>query len=265
MFRGALFVAKPGKMEYNTDSDRVIGEVEAMGATVINVVLILLGSIVGLLFRGKIPEKLIRAITCALGLCVLLIGIDAALETNDTLCVIVCMVVGTLLGEWIDIEGKMDKIGEALKAKVAMKGENARFSEGFVSASVLYCVGAMAINGSLAAGLRGDWSILVSKGVIDGVTSITFAATMGMGVLFSVIPLFLYQGGLTLLASVIGPYLSGELVAEMSAVGGVIIIGIAVNMLALGKERVRVGNMLPAIFLPAGYLFLAHWLGGLVG
>lgn len=235
-----------------------------MGATVINVVLILLGSVIGLAFRGKIPEGLTRAITCALGLCVLLIGVDAALETNDTLCVIVCMVLGTLLGEWIDIEGKMDKVGSALKAKVAVKGDNSRFSEGFVNAAVLYCVGAMAINGSLAAGLKGDWSILVSKGVIDGVTSITFAATMGIGVMFSVIPLFLYQGGLTLLASVIGPYLSDALVAEMSAVGGVIIIGIAVNMLGLGKEKIKVGNMLPAIFLPAAYLPLTHWLGGLV-
>lgn len=236
-----------------------------MGATFINVALILLGSVIGLLFRGKIPEKLTRAITCALGLCVLLIGVDAALSTNNTLCVIVCMVIGTLLGEWIDIEGKMDRVGEALKAKVATKGENTRFSEGFVNAAVLYCVGAMAINGSLAAGLKGDWSIIVSKGVIDGVTSITFAATMGIGVMFSVIPLLIYQGGLTLLASVIGPYLSPELVAEMSAVGGVIIIGISVNMLALGKEKIRVGNMLPAIFLPAVYLPLAHWLGGVFG
>lgn len=236
-----------------------------MGATVINVVLILLGGAIGLVFRGKISERLTRAITCALGLCVLLIGVDAALETRNTLCVIVCMVIGTLLGEWIDIEEKMDKVGNALKEKVASQGENARFSEGFVSAAVLYCVGAMAINGSLAAGLKGDWSIIVSKGVIDGVTSITFAAAMGVGVLFSVIPLFIYQGGLTLLASVIGPYLSDALVAEMSAVGGVIIIGIAINMLALGKERVRVGNMLPAIFLPAVYLPLAQWLSGLIG
>ncbi len=236
-----------------------------MGATVINVALILLGSVIGLAFRGKIPERLTRAITCALGLCVLLIGISAAMETNDTLCVIVCMVLGTLLGEWIDIEGKMDKVGNALKTKVAAKGDNARFSEGFVNAAVLYCVGAMAINGSLAAGLKGDWSILVSKGVIDGVTSITFAAAMGVGVMFSVLPLFVYQGGLTLLASVIGPYLSDALVAEMSAVGGVIIIGISVNMLALGREKIRVGNMLPAIFLPAAYLPLTAWLNRLAG
>ena len=235
-----------------------------MPATFINAALVLLGSAIGLLFRGKIPQRFTRAVTVALGLCVLAIGITSALGTQDTLCVIVCMVVGTLLGELIDIEKHMDGAGEFLKRKLAFKGQgNARFSEGFVSASVLYCVGAMAINGSLAAGLNGDWSIIVSKGVIDGVTSISFAAAMGVGVAFSVIPLIIYQGGLTLLAEAIGPYLSAELVTEMSAVGGLLIIGIAVNMLDLGREKVRVGNMLPAIFLPAAYLPLSQWLGGL--
>lgn len=235
-----------------------------MPATLINAALVLLGSTVGLVFRGKIPQRFTQLITLALGLCVLVIGIDAALDTADTLCVIVCMVVGTILGELIDVERHMDSIGERLKAKLAAKGEgNSRFSEGFVSASVLFCVGAMAINGSLAAGLNGDWSIIVSKGVIDGVTSISFAAAMGVGVAFSVIPLVLYQGGLTLLASVVGPYLSPELVAEMSAVGGLLIIGIAVNMLGLGREKIRVGNMLPAVFLPAAYLPLRELLSGL--
>ena len=235
-----------------------------MPATFINAGLVLLGSAIGLLFRGKIPQRFTRAVTVALGLCVLAIGITSALGTQDTLCVSVCMVVGTLLGELIDIEKHMDGVGEFLKRKLAFRGQgNARFSEGFVSASVLYCVGAMAINGSLAAGLNGDWSIIVSKGVIDGVTSISFAAAMGVGVAFSIVPLIIYQGGLTLLAEAIGPYLSAELVTEMSAVGGLLIIGIAVNMLDLGKDKIRVGNMLPAIFLPAAYLPLSQWLGGL--
>lgn len=235
-----------------------------MPATFINAALVLLGSVLGLLFRGKIPQRFTKLLTFGLGLCVLVIGVDAALETSDTLCVIVCMVVGSLLGEWIDIEKRMDGVGEFLRQRMAGKGsDNSRFSEGFVSASVLFCVGAMAINGALAAGLKGDWSIIVSKGVIDGVTSVSFAAAMGIGVAFSVIPLVIYQGGLTLLASAIGPYLSQELIAEMSAVGGVIIIGIAVNMLGLGKEKIKVGNMLPAIFLPAAYLPLTHWLSGL--
>lgn len=232
-----------------------------MPATFINAALVLLGSVIGLLFRGKIPERFTRIITTALGLCVLVIGIDAALDTADTLCVIVCMVVGAVLGELIDIERHMDRFGDFLKRKLAFQGQgNARFSEGFVSASVLFCVGAMAINGSLAAGLRGDWSIIVSKGVIDGVTSISFAAAMGIGVAFSIVPLVLYQGGLTLLAGAIGPYLSPELVCEMSAVGGLLIIGIAVNMLSLGREKIRVGNMLPAIFLPAAYLPISQAL-----
>lgn len=235
-----------------------------MGATVVNVVLVLLGSVIGLAFRGKIPQRFTDIITSGLGLCVLVIGVDAALDTANTLCVIVCMVLGTLLGEWLGIEKGMDRVGELLRSRFSGQGENSRFSEGFVSASVLFCVGAMAINGSLAAGLRGDWSILVSKGVIDGVTSVSFAAAMGVGVAFSAVPLLVYQGGLTLLASAVGPYLSEELVTEMSAVGGVIIIGIAVNMLGLGREKIRVGNMLPAIFLPAAYLPLSHWLGSLV-
>ena len=189
---------------------------------------------------------------------------DAALDTTDTLCVIVCMVVGTVLGELIDIERRMDSVGDFLKAHLRSQGAgNSRFTEGFVSASVLFCVGAMAINGSLAAGLNGDWSIIVSKGVIDGVTSISFAAAMGVGVAFSILPLVVYQGGLTLLAAWIGPYLSEELVTQMGAVGGCIIIGIAVNMLGLGREKIRVGNMLPAIFLPAAYLPLSHALAGL--
>lgn len=236
-----------------------------MPATFINAALVLLGSLLGLLFRGKIPQRFTQLLTFGLGLCVLVIGVDAALETSDTLCVIVCMVIGALLGEWLDIEKRMDSVGEFLRRRMAGQGSNSRFSEGFVSASVLFCVGAMAINGSLAAGLKGDWSIIVSKGVIDGVTSVSFATAMGVGVAFSVIPLLIYQGGLTLLASAIGPYLSAELIAEMTAVGGVIIIGIAVNMLGLGKEKIKVGNLLPAIFLPAAYLPLAHWLGGLFG
>ncbi len=235
-----------------------------MPATFINAFLVLLGSAVGLLFRGKIPQRFTQLITYGLGLCVLIIGVDAALEGSDTLCVIVCMVVGTILGEALDIERRMDAAGDFLKAHLAGRGEgNSRFTEGFVNASVLFCVGAMAINGSLEAGLNHDWSILVSKGVIDGVTSISFAATMGVGVAFSVLPLVVYQGGLTLLASAVGPYLSPELVTEMSAVGGCVIVGIAVNMLGVGKERIRVGNMLPAIFLPAAYLPLARFLSGL--
>lgn len=236
-----------------------------MLATVVNVILVLLGSALGLLLKGRFPERTGDAVVKCLGLCVLGIGLTSLLATQNTLCVIICMVVGTLLGEWIDIEKRMDAAGELLKRKLMRGKGESRFVEGFVAATVLYCVGAMAINGSIEAGLNHNYSIIISKGVIDGVTSITFAATMGVGVAFSVIPLFLYQGAMTLLAGAVGPLLDSAVISEMSAVGGAIIVGIALNMLGATRERLRVGNMLPAIFLPLLYLPLAGWLGGLFG
>ena len=236
-----------------------------MPATFINAALILLGSLIGLAFKAKISEKLCAALITVLGLCVTAIGITSAIATKNTLCVILCMVIGTLIGEAIGIERHMDRIGDGLKEKLSKgAGGQSRFTESFVSATVLFCVGAMAINGSLQAGMHGDYSILVSKGVIDGITSITFAAAMGVGVVFSVIPLVVYQGALTLLAAWVGPYLGAAVTNEMSAVGGVIIIGIGINMLNLRREKLRVGNMLPAIFLPIAYLPLANFLSALL-
>ena len=235
-----------------------------MYATFINAALILLGSLVGLLCKNLISARFTAGLTHALGLCVLGIGITSAIGTNNTLCVILCMVAGTLLGEALRIEERLDGLGGLLQRKLFRgQGGGSRFSEGFMNASVLFCVGAMAITGSLNAGLTGDGTVLISKGVIDGVTSITFASAMGVGVAFSVVPLILYQGGLTLLASVVGPYLDPAVVVEMSAVGGAIIMGIAINMLGLGQGKIKVGNMLPAIFLPVVYIPLAQWLSGL--
>lgn len=236
-----------------------------MLATIINVILILLGSAAGLLFKNLISERLMSILTHALGLCVLGIGISSIIGTQDTLCVIVCMAAGTVLGHAIDIEGRLEGAGDLLRARLLKGGGgNSRFTEGFVSAAVLFCVGAMAITGSIEAGLNHNYEILVSKGVIDGVTSISFAAAMGIGTAFSAIPLLIYQGGITLLAGWLGPYLPEAVITEMTAAGGALIIGIAVNMLGLGRERIKVGNMLPAMFLPIAYLPLAQWLAGLL-
>lgn len=236
-----------------------------MPATFINAGIILLGSLIGLLFKNFIPPRFSSIVTHALGLCVLGIGVSSAVGTQNALCVIVCMVVGTILGEAIRIEDRLDSVGGALQRRLMKAGGSSRFTEGFMNASVLFCVGAMAITGSLNAGLNGDYTVLVSKGVIDGVTSITYAATFGVGTAFSVVPLILYQGGLTLLAGWVGPYLAPAVITEMSAVGGTIIMGIAINMLGLGQGKIKVGNMLPAIFLPLAYLPLAEWLGRLMG
>ena len=236
-----------------------------MLATIINVALVLLGSALGLVFKNKISSRFASILTCALGLCVLGIGISGMVGTADTLCVIVCMVAGTLLGEALNIEKRMDGLGDLLRRKLIRGENNSRFVEGFVTASVLFCVGAMAINGSMQAGMLGRYDILISKGVIDGVTSITFAAAMGVGVAFSAIPLLLYQGGLTLIFALVGQGMDPAVVTEMNAVGGTIIVGIALNMLGLPKEKIRVGNMLPAIFLPIGYIPLANLISGLMG
>ena len=235
-----------------------------MLATVINAVLILAGSALGVLFKNRIPARFNAILTHALGLCVLGIGIVSAIGTENTLCVIVCMVLGTILGEALRIEDRLDGAGELLRKRLA-GGDGSRFTEGFVTASVLFCVGSMAIMGSMEAGIQGKYDILISKGVIDGVTAITLASAMGVGVAFSSLPLILYQGGLTLLFAQVGPFLDSAAVTEMSAVGGTIIMGIAVNMLGLGKSKIRVGNMLPAIFLPLAYLPAAQRLAGLLG
>lgn len=235
-----------------------------MLATFINMALVLLGGGLGLLFQNAISERLTAILTQALGLCVLGIGISSALGTENMLCVIVCMVVGTVLGDLLDIERRLEGAGELLRARLIKEESGSRFTEGFVNASLLFCVGAMAITGSIEAGLNHNYEIIVSKGVIDGVTSISFAAAMGTGVLFSVVPLLIYQGGITLLAGWVGPYLPAAVISEMTAVGGALIVAIAVNMLGLGRERIKVGNMLPAMFLPIAYIPLAEWLAGLL-
>ncbi|HIT32830.1 MAG TPA: DUF554 domain-containing protein [Candidatus Enterenecus stercoripullorum] len=235
-----------------------------MLATIINVVLVLVGSAVGLLFRNLISQRLMAILTHALGLCVLGIGVSNMLGTQNTLCVIVCMVVGAILGNAVDIERRLEGAGDLIRGRLLQKQGSSRFTEGFVNTALLFCVGAMAITGSIEAGLNHNYEIIISKGVIDGVTAISFAATMGIGVAFSTIPLLIYQGGITLLAGLVGPYLPEAVVTEMTAVGGTLIVAIAINMLELGKTRIQVGNLLPAMFLPIVYLPVAEWLGNLL-
>ena len=235
-----------------------------MLATFINAALILIGSAIGLLFRNRISQRFAAVVTHALGLCVMGIGITSLVGTENTLCVIICMVVGTLLGEALRIEERLDGAGVLLRDKLIRGEGSSRFTEGFVTASILYCVGSMAVMGAMEAGINHDYSILISKGVIDGVTSISFAAAMGIGVAFSVVPLVLYQGALTLIFAAAGQGMDPAVITEMSAVGGTIILGIGINMLGLAPVKLKVGNMLPAIFLPLLYIPVANLLSGLI-
>ncbi len=223
-----------------------------MIGTIINAVAIILGTCVGLLLRRNIPDRLRDTVMQGQGLCVMLIGLSSALKTADITCVIICMVVGSLLGAWINIERRLDDLGLAIERKVSPNGEEGSLAKGFVSASLLFCVGAMAIVGSMDSGLRGDHSTLISKSVLDGVTAIFFTTSMGVGVGLSAAAVFVYQGAIALLAMWLEPMLTAPIITEMSAVGGLLIVGIGLNMIR--RERIPVGNMLPAIFMPMAYL-----------
>ena len=194
------------------------------------------------------------------------IGVSSAVATGDILCVILCMAVGTSLGEALRIDDAIENAGEYFRRKlVRSEGASSRFTEGFVSACILFCVGSMTIVGSLEAGIHKDYSIIFAKSTLDSVSSMALGAAMGFGVTCSVLFILVMQGGLTLLAGFVAPALSEAVVTEMSAIGGTILIGMACNMLELGRTRIKVANMLPAIFLPIAYLPISEWIAGLFG
>ena len=238
-----------------------------MTAVFVNTVTVLVGSLTGLIFSKKINKKYTNALILALALITAVIGLQSAIKTGDMLCVIVCLVLGTLVGELIRVDDRIEGAGDWLKKKV-LRGKDhseSRFTEGFVSACILFCVGSMTIMGSIEAGVNHNYTIIFAKSTMDLISSMAFAATMGVGVVFSAAFVLVFQGTLTLLAAELGRFLSPEMVTEMSAVGGVILLGMAVNMLGLRKERIKIANMLPGIFLPIAYIPLANWLSGLIG
>ena len=236
-----------------------------MVAVLVNVATVLLGSAVGLIFRNKINEKFTKAVISALALVTILIGLSSALGTADILCVILCMALGTIIGELIHIDDGIEGAGDFIKRKL-LKGKNAenRFTEGFVIACIVFCVGSMTIMGSFEAGINGNNSIIYANSALDFVSSMMFAAAMGLGVPFAALFVLVFQGALTLLAGVLAPFLSVAVITEMSAVGGVILVGMGINMLELSPRRSKVAKMLPAIFLPIAYVPLSNWITGLL-
>jgi len=223
-----------------------------MIGTLINVVTVLLGTAIGLLARKGIPQRLQDTVIQGQGLCVILIGLSGALQTTDTMGMIICVVVGGLLGSAIDIERRLDQLGKFIERKVSPDGQHGSIAKGFVTASLIYCVGAMAIVGAMDSGLRGDHSTLIAKSVLDGVMSIFLASTMGIGVGLSAVAVFVYQGAIALLAMWIEPLLTTAIITEMGAVGGLLIAGIGLNLIY--DKHIAVGNLLPAIFMPMLYI-----------
>ncbi len=220
----------------------------------INVGAVLLGGTVGLFFNRSFPQHIADTVMKGLALCVLYIGISGALEGNYILVTILSVALGGALGEWLDLDGKLNRLGQKLEQQFGGK-ENAAegrprksLAEGFVSASMLFCVGAMAIVGSLQSGLVGDHSTIIAKSLIDGIAAVLLASSLGAGVLFSAGAVLLYQGSIVLLAETLEPLLDAVTVAEMSCAGSLLIVGLALNMLDL--THLKVTNYIPAVFLP---------------
>jgi uncharacterized membrane protein YqgA involved in biofilm formation len=226
----------------------------------INVAAILAGSAVGLLLKRSFRKSVADVIMQGLGLCVTLIGLSSALETGNVLLMILSVVLGGAVGSLIGIDRRLNDLGAYAQRKLVRNpnGENT-FAEAFVTASLVFCVGAMAVVGALNSGIRGDHSTLIAKSALDGVASVVFASTLGPGVLLSAVPVLLYQGSIALLGNLVAPLLSDTVGQEMSAVGGLLIVGIGLNMLL--KSQIKVADLLPAILVP----FLYYPIVGLFG
>ena len=216
--------------------------------SVVNAIAIIGGALLGSALR--FPERIRQTIMQALGLTVILIGISMGLESSNILIPIASLIVGSILGETLNVERWIERLGDKLRQRIegrSAKGASASLTQGFMTATLVYCVGAMAVIGSLNSGLAGDHQVLYAKSMLDGVSAVFFAASLGIGVGFSAIPVFVYQGGIALVATYVAPFLSEQVIKELTATGGILILGIGLNM--LGLTKLRVGNMLPAIVI----------------
>lgn len=218
-----------------------------MIAVIVNVIAVIVGSAFGLIFKKGLPEKMSNTIMQGLALCVMYIGINGCFKCENTLCAVLSMVIGIVIGELLKLDDRINSLGLKFEKRFSSK-EDSTFAKGFVSATLLFCVGAMSIVGSLESGISGRYDTIFSKSLIDGISSVIFASTLGIGVMFSALGVFLYQGTITLLAQVIAPFLTDYAVNQMTAAGSLIIIGLSLNM--LGLTKIKVMNMVPAIFVP---------------
>ena len=215
---------------------------------IINVAAIIIGSAAGLLLKKGIPDSMGDSVMKAMALCVLYIGISGSLDGENVLIAIISMALGTVIGEALSLQERLEKLGALIQSKCRPSSNGVSVAEGFVSASLLLCIGAMAIVGSLQSGLSLDHSTLTAKALIDGIAAVVLASSLGIGVMFSAFLCLLYEGTITVCARFIGPYLTTSVINEMTCVGSLLIIGISINMMF--KNKIRVMNSIPAVFLP---------------
>lgn len=216
--------------------------------TLVNAVFIIIGSLLGLFFT-KIPEKYKETVMHGIGLAVILIGLQMAFETEVIIVVLLSLLTGAIIGEWLHLEEGLNRLGSWIGSKFTTQNSNFSIAQGFVTASLIFVIGAMSVIGALDSGLRGDHEILITKGVIDGFVALVLTTTLGSGVIFSVIPVLLYQGAIALLATQIDQWLPAaflsDMIVELTAVGGLLILAIGLNLLKI--TQIRIGNLLPSI------------------
>ncbi len=220
-----------------------------MTGTLLNVATVLIGGVIGLLFGARIPDRLKSTIIAGMGLFTAALGLQMFLKTENSLIVLGALLIGTLLGEWWRIEDGLQNLGKFLEqrfSKQEAEDDSNRFVRGFLTASLLFCVGPVTILGSIQDGLTGNYNLLAVKSVLDGFGAMAFASTLGVGVLFSTIIILAYQGGISLLAAQLNSVVTASMMNELTATGGVILVGLAISSL-LEIKKIRVGNMLPGL------------------
>lgn len=227
-----------------------------MLGTIVNSLAIILGSFLGLLLKSGIKDKYKESIMDSIALPLMIIGVMGAIETDNIILIIGSMVVGNIIGEMIAIDDKLNSFGHSIERKFG--GQDSNFTKGFVMGSLIFCIGAMGVIGAIESGLTNNHETLFAKSVLDGIFSLIFASSLGIGVAFSAIPVFIYQASITLMANIINTILTPSMINEMSAVGGVIILAIGINQ--LGIKKMRIANMLPAIFIPIIYYLIMDLL-----
>ncbi len=214
-----------------------------MKGTIVNFFAVLIGSSIGLLIHSRLPERIVKIVFQGIGLFTLFIGIQMSLKTQNLLIMVFSIILGSITGELLRLEERMESLSEKLKTK--LKSKNDRFTEGLITAFLLFCMGSMSILGCIQEGLEGSPDLLYAKSTLDGFSSIALASSMGIGVLFSAIPLLIYQGGLTLFASSLQHLLTQSVINELTAVGGLLLLGLGLNLLEI--KKIKVLNMLPAL------------------
>lgn len=226
--------------------------------TIVNALLILLGSLIGLFFT-KIPERYKETVMHGIGLAVVLIGLQMAFSTNNMVLVLVSLMFGAIVGEFLRIEDFLNDLGNWLGSKFTNTADSTSVSQGFITATMIFCIGAMAIIGSLDSGIRGDHEVLITKGIIDGFTALVLTTTLGFGVMLSVVPLVLYQGLITLFATQIENWIPESilngLILEITAVGGLLIVAIGMNLLKI--KTIRIANLMPALLLVVLFYYIS--------